>query len=89
MIVARGSSGARAASNFRSIVGWPICLKPGGTVVKILIGYLPDLLILVRQKSHAAMVNTSSTKALRIMLMKKNVRAKAKVLDDDLLFTDL
>lgn len=80
MIVATGSSGASAETRAPSITGAPTCLKPRGTVCKILIGYFPELLFRCRQYSQDAMVRTMMTKALRNVERKKNSRSIEKLI---------
>lgn len=80
MIVATGSSDARADTSLLSMTGGPTCWKPRGTVCKILIGYLPDLDLRWRQKSQDAIVRTMMTKALRKVEMKKNKRSEGGLL---------
>ena len=75
MIVATGSSGARAVMRLRSITGAPTCWKPRGTVCKILMGYFPEWLTRCRQYNQEAMVRMIMTNALRNVEMKKNVRS--------------
>jgi hypothetical protein len=75
MIVATGSLGASALMSAWSIWGEPTFLKPRGTVPRILIGYVPFLLLRWRVYSHEENVRTMITKALRNAEMKKNVRA--------------
>lgn len=60
------------------MVGWPICLKPRGTVCKILIGYFPDADLRWRVYSQDANVKTMITKAFLNTEIKKNHRAATK-----------
>jgi len=75
MIVATGSLGASAEISEWLILGAPTCWKPRGTVWRILIGYVPFLLLRWRVYNHEEKVKTIITKALRKAEMKKKTRA--------------
>lgn len=74
MMVATGSCEARAERRVESVLGTPTCLKPEGTVWRILIGYCPFGDRLWRVYNQAATVRTRRTKAFRRTAIKNSNR---------------